>query len=50
MSVKEESSAAASQPLSQSTKVQHSANKAFHAGEELFVLDSTLNKQLQPSL
>lgn len=31
MSVKEDSSAAASQPLSQSTKVQQSANKALHA-------------------
>lgn len=46
MSVKEDSSAAASHPLSQSTKVQLSANKAFHAGKESFVLDFTSNKQL----
>lgn len=43
MSVKEDSSAAASQALSQSTKVQLSANKAFHAAEESFVLEAASN-------
>ncbi len=43
MSAKEDSSAAASQPLSRSTRVRLSANKALHAGEESFVLEFTSN-------